>query len=52
MSAGWILASFALVFAVLIVVRLIRNGGRWDPAVRTWAIIVAIFAIVSVMLLR
>lgn len=52
MSAHWILAILAIVFAVLVVFRLVRNHGRWDPAAKTWTIIAVIFAIVSIVLSR
>jgi hypothetical protein len=52
MSARWILVVAAAVFAVLVIFRLVRNRGRWDPASRTWTIIAVIFAIVSIFLLR
>jgi hypothetical protein len=49
MNAPSILGILAAVFALLVLVRLLRNGGRWDPAAKTWALIAAIFAIVSVV---
>jgi len=52
MSARWILAVLAVAFAALVVFRLWRNQGRWDPAAKTWALITIIFAIVSVVLSR
>jgi hypothetical protein len=50
LSAPTILASMAVLFAVLVVFRLVGRRGRWDPASRTWALIAAIFAIVSVII--
>lgn len=52
MGARWILAAAAAVFATLVAIRLLRSGGRWDPATRTWAIIAFIFGVVSAFLLR
>jgi hypothetical protein len=51
-TAQWILGTLAAVFAVLVVVRLVRTRGRWDPAAKTWALIAVIFCIVSVVLSR
>lgn len=51
-TAQWILGSLAALFAVLVVVRLVRSRGRWDPAAKTWALIAVIFCIVSVVLSR
>jgi len=52
MNAQSILGILAAVFAVLVLLRLARNGGRWDPAARTWTLIAVIFGIVSVVLSR
>jgi len=52
MNAQSILGTLAAVFAVLVLVRLGRNGGRWDPAAKTWTLIAVIFIIVSVVLSR
>ncbi len=52
MSTPLILGILAAVFAVLVLVRLVRNGGRWDPAAKTWALIAVIFTLVSVVLSR
>lgn len=52
MNAQSILGILAAVFALLVLVRLGRNRGRWDPAARTWTLIAVIFAIVSVVLSR
>ena len=51
MSARWILAAFAVVFGTLVAFRLLRTGGQWDPATKTWAIIAVIFGVVSAFLL-
>lgn len=52
MSARWILGVLAVIFAALVVVRLIRNQARWDPAAKAWTLIAVIFAIVSFVLYR
>lgn len=40
----------ALIFAIAAVARLLRAGGRMDPASRTWLLMAAIFALVSLLL--
>jgi len=52
MSARSMLATLAVVFAVLVAYRLVRNKGRWDPAAKAWTIIAVIFAIVGLFVLR
>ena len=52
LNAQSILGLLAAVFAVLVVLRLVRNRGRWDSAAKTWTLIAAIFTIVSVVLSR
>jgi len=52
MSARWILAILAVVFAALAVFALVRSEGRWVPAAKTWTIIAVVFAVVSFFLLR
>ena len=52
MSARWMLAALAGVFAVLAAYRLVRSKGRWDPAAKAWTIIAVIFAILGLFVLR
>lgn len=48
MDARWILGTLAVIFALMVLWRLRRTGGRWDPAARTWTLIAVVFAIVVV----
>jgi hypothetical protein len=50
MPARYILASLAGVFLVLGGLRVAREGGRIDPAARTWLLIGVIFSGVSLWL--
>ena len=47
MAAKYILAALAVVFLVLAVSRIMRDGGRIMPASRTWLLTGIIFAVVS-----
>lgn len=40
----------ALVFALAAAWRLLRSGGKLDPAARTWLLMAAIFGFVSLLL--
>ena len=50
MPARYILGCLAGVFLVLGGVRVVREGGRIDPAARTWLLIALIFSVVSAWL--
>jgi len=50
MPARYIFGCLALLFLVLGGVRVLREGGRIDPAARTWLLIALIFSAVSVWL--
>jgi hypothetical protein len=47
MAARIIIGVLALVFLILAVSRIVRDGGRWGPAARTWLLIGLIFAAVT-----
>jgi hypothetical protein len=47
MAAKYILTALSLVFLVLAIARLLRDGGRTAPASRTWLLIALIFGAVS-----
>ena len=47
MGADRIIGSLALVFLILAVTRIVRDGGRLGPAARTWLLIALIFAVVT-----
>jgi hypothetical protein len=49
-SARYILGTLAVVFLLLGVARMVRDGGRMDGAARTWLLIGVIFGAVSVWL--
>ncbi len=46
--AARIIGVLALVFLILAVSRIVRDGGRLGPAARTWLLIALIFAAVTV----
>jgi len=46
-AADRIIGSLALVFLILAVSRIARDGGRLGPAARTWLLIAVIFAAVT-----
>lgn len=48
MAADRIIGALALVFLILAVSRIARDGGRLGPAARTWLLIGLIFAAVTV----
>lgn len=50
MAAKYILAMLAVVFWVLVIGRMARDGGRVGPAVRAWLIIAVVFSAVSAWL--
>ena len=47
MHAREILATLAIVFAAIAIARRLRRGPGFDPALRTWLIVVLVFAGVS-----
>jgi hypothetical protein len=49
-AAKYILAILALLFLLAALWRLVRNGGKLQPQSRTWLIVAAVFAAVSVWL--
>jgi DMSO reductase anchor subunit len=50
MQARYILSLLAGVFLVFGGLRVMREGGRLDPAARTWLLIAVIFGVVSLWL--
>jgi hypothetical protein len=48
MPARYILGALSVLFLVLGGLRVVREGGRIDPAARTWLLIALIFSVVSV----
>jgi hypothetical protein len=47
MAAKYILAALSVVFLILSILRIVRDGSRITPASRTWLTIGIIFALVS-----
>jgi hypothetical protein len=50
MAAKYILGALSIVFLVLTVIRLARDGGRLNPQSKTWLFIGVVFAVVSAWL--
>lgn len=50
MAAKYILAVLAVVFWLLSLGRIVRDGGRVGPAARSWLIIAVVFSAVSAWL--
>lgn len=47
MSARWVIGALAILFLILAAARIVRDGGRVEPAARTWLLIALIFAAVT-----
>jgi len=50
LATKYILAILAVVFWLLVVGRIARDGGRVGPAARSWLIIAVVFSAVSAWL--
>jgi hypothetical protein len=49
-ATKYILVALSIVFVAFAIARMRRQGGRIDPAAKTWLIITLIFAAVSTWL--